>query len=253
MRLLLLIILSISIKNSHCQTPVGSPASAQAHYTTLYIQSQDVFDAAKKEDFYRALRSIIIQYPKDEFSFSLIALAVNLTYQQVNTLISLTDPSISNSPNRSWADITLKRIAVAEAGKLFPSLILTDTTGEKTAVTDMKGKIVFIDVWSSWCVTCREKIPDIKKIYKKYKNKGLEVIGISLDDDRQKWLNAIKKDKQPWKAYCEPTKFSDNKNDFTRRFQIYGIPVNYLIDENGILVGQDLEPESLNAWLAQHK
>jgi thiol-disulfide isomerase/thioredoxin len=247
MRLLLTIALIICIKISYGQT------SAQAHYTTLYNQSQDVFDSAKKENFYRTLKSIIIQYPKDEFSFSLISLAINLTYHQVDTLISLTDPSIYNSPNKSWADITLKRIAVAEAGKPFPALTLTDTTGATLSLTDMKGKVVFVDVWSSWCVTCREKIPEIKKIYQKYKNKGLEVIGISLDIDKQKWLDAIKKDKQPWKAYCEPTKFSENKNEFTKRFFIYAIPVNYLIDENGILVGQDLDPESLNAWLSQRK
>lgn len=247
MRLLLTITLIICIKISYSQT------SAQGHYSTMYNQNQDVFDSAKKESFYRALKSIILQYPKDEFSFSLISLAVNLTYKQVDTLISLIDPSIYNSPNRSWADITLKRISVAETGKPFPTLTLTDTTGAALSLKDMRGKIIFIDVWSSWCGPCREKVPDIKKIYKKYKNKGLEVIGISLDTDKQKWLNAIKKDKQTWISYCEPTDFLNNKNEFTKRFHIYGIPRNYLIDENGILVGQDLDPESLNAWLVQHK
>ena len=215
MRLLLTIALIICIKISYGQT------AAQSHYSTLYNQSQDVFDSAKKENFYRALKAIIIQYPKDEFSFSLISLATNLTYQQVDTLISLTDPSIYKSPNKSSADVTLKRISVAETGKPFPSLILTDTTGEKTSIANLKGKVVFIDVWSSWCVSCREKIPDIKKIYQKYKNKGLEIIGISLDSDKQKWLNAIKKDKQPWKAYCELTSFTDYKNTFANRFYIY--------------------------------
>ena len=247
MRLLLLFILIICIENSYGQN------SAEAHYTSLYNLSQDIFDSTKKENFYKELKSIISQNSKDEFSFSLISLAINLTYQQVDTLISLVDSSIYKSPNKSWADITLKRISVAEAGKLFPSLTLTDTSGATLLLKDMSGRVVFIDVWSSWCVTCREKIPDIKKIYQKYKDKGLEVIGISLDLDKQKWLNAIKKDKQPWKAYCEPTNFLDNKNEFTKRFYIYGIPVNYLIDENGILAGQDLSPESLRLWLVQHK
>ena len=247
MRLLLLFILIIRIENSYGQN------SAEAHYTSLYNLSQDIFDSTKKENFYKELKSIVRQYSKDEFSFSLISLAINLTYRQVDTLIGLVDSSIYKSPNKSWADITLKRISVAEAGKLFPSLTLTDTTGAALSLKDMSGRVVFIDVWSSWCVTCREKIPDIKKIYQKYKDKGLEVIGISLDLDKQKWLNAIKKDKQPWKAYCEPTNFLDNKNEFTKRFYIYGIPVNYLIDENGILAGQDLSPESLRLWLVQHK
>ena len=253
MRLLLSFILIICIKNSYSQTSAEPLASASAYYTAVYNQSQDIFDSTKKESFYKELKSIVRQYSKDEFSFSLISLAINLTYQQVDTLISLVDSSIYNSPNKSWADITLKRISVAEAGKLFPSLTLTDTTGAALSLKDMSGRVVFIDVWSSWCVTCREKIPDIKKIYQKYKDKGLEVIGISLDLDKQKWLNAIKKDKQPWKAYCEPTNFLDNKNEFTKRFYIYGIPVNYLIDENGILAGQDLSPESLRLWLVQHK
>ncbi len=247
MRLLLTIALTICIKISYSQT------SAQAHYTNMYNLNQDVSDSVQQHKFFTELKSIVKKYPKDEFSFSLISLAINLTYQQVETLISLVDSSIYNSPNKSWADITLKRISVAQTGKQFPSLILTDSTGEELSISSLKGKVVFIDVWSSWCGPCREKIPGIKKVYQKYKNKGLEVIGISLDYNRQKWLNAIKEDKQPWKSYCEPTNFLNNKNEFTKRFHIYGIPVNYLIDENGILVGQDLDPESLRSWLVQHK
>lgn len=244
MRLLLTIALIICIKNSYSQT------SAQAHYTTVYNLNQAAFDSVKQESFYTTLKSIVIQYPKDEFTFTLISKVGNLTYQQLNTLIHLVDSSIYNSPNKASADNTLKRVSIAETGKTFPPLILTDTTGEEFSISNMKGKILYIDVWSSWCGPCREEIPEIKKIYKKYNSMGLEIIGISIDSDKQKWLKAIREDKQTWKAYCELKDWRNNK--FAKRFSIYSIPANFLIDEKGILVAQDLSPESLKLWLAQH-
>lgn len=253
MRLLLSITLCFFVQLSYSQISADPLNSASAYYADIYNQSQEVTDFVKQENLYRQLKSIVLKYPKDDFSFTLVSMAINLTYQQVDTLISLIDSSINNSPFRSSAVNTLNRISVAERGKTFPQLTLTDSVGVDLSLTSLRGRIVFIDVWSSWCVTCREKIPDIKKIYQKYKNKGFEVIGISLDIDKQKWLNAIKKDGQTWKAYCELKDFSKNRNDFAKRFHIYGIPVNYLVDENGILVGQDLSPESIGNWLREHK
>lgn len=207
-------------------------------------------DSVKRQNLYRELRSFIIKYPGNENNFLFIFEGVNLTYKQVDSLVKLVDSSMSSSPQKAYADVLLKRLSVAETGKPFPALTLVDTLGQELSISDLKGKIVFIDVWSSWCGPCREQIPDLKKLYKKYNSMGLEVIGISMDDNKESWLKAIEKDKQPWKAYCELRNWRYNK--FAMRFSIFAIPANFLIDQNGILVGQNLSPEALRSWLAQN-
>jgi thiol-disulfide isomerase/thioredoxin len=256
MRLFLTILLINCFVCSYGQTPGQPVDSAAIFYADLfnYIkenQESKVPDSVKQENLFNEVGSIISRHPKEASNFTLIAQCFNLTYRQVQTLISLVDTAAYGSPWKAMADNVLKRISVAETGKPFPPLILSDTTGEELSIASLKGKIVYIDVWSSWCGPCREEIPEIKKIYKKYNSRGLEIIGISIDDDKEKWLKAIKEDKQTWKSYCELKHWQNNK--LAKRFSIYSIPANFLIDENGILVGQNLDPESLRAWLVQHK
>ncbi len=255
MRQLLTLLLISCFTLANGQTSTQSADSGTIFYATLFNfiqdnQQKDLPDSFKQENLFNKLRSIIIRHPKDPNNFSLIALCINLKHQQVQTLIGLVDTSVYNSPWKASADNTVKRISVAETGKAFPTLFFTDSSGEELAISSLKGKVIYIDVWSSWCGPCREEIPEIKKIYRKYNSKGLEIIGISIDSDKQKWLKAIKEDKQNWKAYCELKDWRNNK--FANRFSIFSIPANFLIDENGILVAQGISPESLRLWLARH-
>jgi thiol-disulfide isomerase/thioredoxin len=164
--------------------------------------------------------------------------------------LKLVDTSIYKSAQKSYADVTLKRVSVAETGKPFPALTLIDTSGIEFPLSNLKGKIVLLDVWSSWCGPCREEIPALIKLYKKYNSKGFEIVSISMDEQKQQWLTAIKEDKQPWKAYCEFRNWRSNK--FASRFSVYAIPANFLIDQNGILVGQNLSVENIKYWIQQH-
>ncbi len=213
-------------------------------------ESLKIPDSVKRHNLYNKLKAFITKHPTNDIVFSLIPWGIDLTYKEVDTLVKLVDSSILHSPQKAWADVTLKRISVAETGKPFPVLSLTDTSGNELSLSSLKGKIIFIDIWSSSCGPCREQIPAISKLYKKYKNRNFEIIGVSMDENKQKWLTAILEDKQIWKAYCEFRNWRGNK--FASRFSIYAIPANFLIDQNGILVGQDLSPESLGSWLKQH-
>ncbi|MEO6254804.1 MAG: TlpA disulfide reductase family protein [Ferruginibacter sp.] len=256
MRYLLALILIICFGSCFSQTAPETKDSTTEYLSQMqmFIQHNEslrVPDSVKRQNLYRQLKSFIIEHPKAEINFTFIYWGINLNYKQIHELTNLVDSSIHNVGSKAWADMALKRISVAETGKPFPTLILTDTLGNQLSVFDLKGKIVLIDVWSSWCVPCREEIPDIKKLYKKYNSKGLEIIGISMDEHKQNWLKAIREDKQTWKAYCELKNWRANK--FAKQFSIYKIPANFLIDQNGILVGQDMSVEAVNSWIAEHK
>ena len=257
MRYILSFILIICFSTGFSQTGQDKSVSETQTYLSQMQsffdnnESLNIPDSLKRQNLYSELKSFIIKHPKDENDFMFFYFyGLNLTYKQVDTLVRLIDSSIYNSPLKAWADVTLKRLLVVENGKPFPPLTLIDTAGKTLSLSDLKGKVVLIDVWSSWCGPCREQIPDIRKLYKKYNSKGLEIIGISMDNDKEKWLKAIDEDKQTWKAYCELTDWRINK--FSMRFSVYGIPANFLINESGILVGQNISPEALKSWLEQH-
>lgn len=255
MRYILLFMILSCVNSSYCQAvnEGGGAANESLLQMQEFIQKNEslkVADTVKRQNLYRELKSFIAKHPASENNFLFISWGLNLSRPQVDTLMSLVDSSIYNSPQKAWADVTIHRMSVAETGKPFPSLKLVDTAGNELLLSDLKGKIVLLDVWSSWCGPCREQIPGLRKLYKKYNSKGFEIIGISMDSDKQSWLKAIRDDKQTWKAYCELVNWRANK--FAMRFSVYGIPANFLIDENGVLAAQDLSPEALKNWLVQH-
>lgn len=217
---------------------------AQLQNALYQIEQASISQQNKREKTYFTLTAFITKHAKEEINFSVIAAAVNLSAGQIDTLITLVDTSLNQSPYKANAIVTRRRLNVTETGKQFPTtLAFTDTLGNKTFVENYKGKMLLIDLWSSWCGPCRQQIPALKKIYKKYKNKGFEIIGISLDNDKTAWLNAIEKDKQTWIQFCELKGWPQDKT--ARYLNIYSIPSNFLLDENGIILGQDLSSDQI--------
>ena len=256
MRYFLIVIFLWCSNSSFCQTdkPVTDSSNQYLLQMHMFIEENEnliTSDSVKSQNIYNQIISFIINHPKNEIDFLFIfTWGLNLSYNQLNTLFKLIDTSLYNSPQRSYADVTLKRVAVSETGKHFPALILTDTSGKELSLSSLKGKVILIDVWSSGCVPCREEMPALIKLYKKYNSKGFEIISISIDEYKKKWLNAIKEDKQPWKAYCELKNWRANK--FAARFSVYSIPANFLIDQNGILVGQNLSITAIKTWIEKN-
>lgn len=226
----------------------------------IWAEVQDVIDRNSKPNIpdslkwlklYEKLKTVIREQPADEKNLSLISYwGVNLSYQQIDYLLQQLDSSVYASPYMAAVRVTMKRITVAETGRPFPEVILSDSSGNELHLSDLKGKIVLIDIWSSWCSPCREQIPELKKMYSRYQKKGFEIIGISIDDEKEKWQKALKSEKQPWKEFCELISWPQNQ--FAKRFNIYSIPANFLITRDGILAEQNLSVEAIKTWLEQH-
>ncbi|MEJ2882040.1 TlpA disulfide reductase family protein [Pedobacter sp. GR22-6] len=137
---------------------------------------------------------------------------------------------------------------VTAMGAAAPNFTQKDPNGKAISLSDYKGKYVLVEFWASWCAPCRAESPNLLKQYAAFKDKGFEILGVSVDSDKAKWLDAIKKDGLTW------TQVSDLKGWESEARKVYGIsgvPANFLISPEGKIIGSHLMGEALNKKLAE--
>lgn len=133
-------------------------------------------------------------------------------------------------------------------GDEVPDIALKDTANNDLSLKSLRGKVVLIDFWASWCGPCRAENPNVVRVFNKYKDKGFTVYGVSLDQNREKWLGAIKSDGLTW------THVSDLKGWSSEGAKLYGvksIPQTYLIDKEGKVIAKNLRGEMLEQKLKE--
>jgi peroxiredoxin len=133
-------------------------------------------------------------------------------------------------------------------GEQYVDFEMVDQNGELQKLSDLKGKTIFLDFWASWCAPCRKENPNLVKTYNKFKSKGFEIFAVSLDENKENWLKAIKKDNLNW-YHVNDLKGNGNKASLI--YGVEGIPESFLIDENGIIIARDLRGEKLNEKLTE--
>ena len=134
---------------------------------------------------------------------------------------------------------TLKKEVVAyvaqknrlQKGVAAPEIAYLNPDGNITALTSFKGKYVIVDFWASWCGPCRKAIPKLKDLYTQYKDKGFEILSISVDSDDAAWRRAMSEENMPWSQVVSP-----NKDKTLKDFMIQGIPTLFLLDREGKII-----------------
>lgn len=155
-------------------------------------------------------------------------------------------------PNNPWSldfHQKIEKMVSLYVGESAPDFTLNNTDGNAVSLSSLKGKVVLIDFWASWCRPCRAENPNVVKLYNKYKNKGFDVLSVSLDgmprqqNAKQDWLNAIEKDGLIWKNHLSDLK--GWKSSVVPQFNIEGIPFTLLVDKEGIIIGMNLRGQDL--------
>lgn len=144
-----------------------------------------------------------------------------------------------------------------EVGQKFPDIVMKSPEGKEISLSSLKGKLVLVDFWASWCAPCRKENPLIVEAYHEYKDdtfkngKGFTVFSVSLDMKKDAWVAAIEKDKLEW-----PYHVSDLKGWASDAVKVYGakvIPISYLIDGEGVILAVNPRGSELESQLKKYR
>jgi len=155
-------------------------------------------------------------------------------------------PSAKKGPFAEFIDKTIASSTFGQIGTVLPDFTQNDVNGKPFTLSSLKGKYVLVDFWASWCGPCRAENPNIVKAFNKFKSKKFTVLGVSLDQDKPKWLEAIKKDGLAW-SHVSDLKYWNNA--VAAQFGIQSIPASFLIDPAGKIIARDLRGADLDKFL----
>jgi peroxiredoxin len=178
-----------------------------------------------RTDFEKELNSLITKYPDN------------------NVL-----QGMKKSFDMQQAEMTKRLEANGWTGKKVPELALPDTEGKTISLSSFRGKYLLVDFWASWCSPCRQENPNVVRAYQEFKNKNFTILGVSLDKEKDPWIEAIRQDKLEW------TQVSDLKywnSKAVELFKFEGIPFNLLIDPEGKVIAQELRGTDLENKLKE--
>ena len=230
----------------------------QADYNTA-AQNNDVTtqEAIKAEyqnlntQFIGGIKNFVKTHPKSAVSGFIIYTDLNnpaIPISDVEEALSYLDKSISGTKFAKLATKRVEDVRGTTVGYKANNFSQTTPDGKVVSLSDFRGKYVLIDFWASWCRPCRMENPNVVSAYNRFKDKGFTVLGVSMDSNKEPWVNAIKQDGLVW------TQVSDLKgwgNEVGKMYSVTGIPQNFLVDREGKIIAKDLRGAALDEKLAE--
>lgn len=188
--------------------------------------------------------SIVNNHPDSYVSALIINdhFAKDLPLQELETLYNRLSERVKKSNLGEKIRKTLASLHATGIGQIAPDFTLQTPEEKDLSLSSLRGKCVLIDFWASWCGPCIRELPNIKKVYEKFHDKGFEVISVSLDDKKANWTNAIQKHQIPW---LHVSSLKGWKCPVAKMYNVTGVPAMYLLDAEGRIVSDNARGEAL--------
>lgn len=170
------------------------------------------------------------------------------TVNDAEQIYSMLDARAKQTFYGKRIEALIKQLKGTSVGQPAPDFTLNDANGRALALSSMKGKVVLVDFWASWCGPCRGENPNVVAAYKKYHPKGLEILGVSLDDQKDKWMSAVEKDGLTWNHVSDLQGWN---SPVAALYGVQSIPANFLVDRDGKIIAKDLRGEALEQTLSE--
>jgi len=213
-----------------------------AYFDSLMTDFDDKRNAFSKNFVLKNNQSFISPYIAFRNSW-------NYEMEELEETLDNFDTILNNSLYTGFLKEYLKTMKRTSVGMMYVSFMMEDTTGMFLPIADLLGKnYLLVDFWASWCGPCRIENPNLVAAYQKYHSKGFDILGISLDTNRDRWIKAIHDDNLTWHHV------SDLKGWENKAARIYGvraIPANLLLDPRGYIIAKNLKGEDLQKKLEE--
>lgn len=225
---------------------IANPSNFTIEERNAYLQ-HFLLEKKAKNDIELAKFTFIKQNKNNDYTQVLVDEKLNGIFEEVNydlleTFYNGLNQNDKNSEKGKKLASFLKEYANVQIGGKVADFSLPDVNKKQKTLYKNLGKYTIIDFWASWCAPCRQENPNTVALYNKYKNKGLKIIGVSLDTDEQKWISAIEKDKLTWLQLSNLTGW---KEPLLQYFKVTSIPKLIIVDKKGTIMAKDLRGEEL--------
>lgn len=220
---------------------------------------QDTVSANVMRETYNELRedskalnySFVKEHTSSLFSAVLLSNMIRSKSQPmdtINVLYQALDADIKASEFGTFIGESLEAFNKIAIGSKAPEFSAPTPEGKEMALADALGKVTIVDFWAAWCQPCRKENPNMVKLYETYHDKGLNVIGVSLDRTKEAWLKAIEEDGLPW---YQISNLMAGNDPIARMYNVSSIPATFVLDENGMIIAKGLRGEALEAKIAE--